>query len=314
MIDLVEVTKSYGDSLAVDGISLHVARGELSVLIGPSGCGKTTTLKLINRMLEPTSGRIEIDGRDVRGERVEELRRGIGYVIQSIGLFPHMTVAENIAVVPRLLGWDRERIRRRADELLELVGLDGAQYCRKYPRELSGGEAQRIGVARALAADPPLLLMDEPFGAVDPLNRQVLQAEFLKVQRKLHKTVVFVTHDLDEAVRIADRIVLMDQGRVVQDDLPERLLSHPASEFARQFVGEDRALKRLSRFAVGDHMRADAAARRHDGMTVGRASTVREALARMLAGGLKAIAVVDEAGAVVGEITMADVERLAGGS
>jgi osmoprotectant transport system ATP-binding protein len=256
MIELRNVTKMYGEFIAVDGVSFRVEEGEVCVLIGPSGCGKSTTVKLINRMFEPTSGEIRIGGKNVGGERPELLRRQIGYVIQNIGLFPHMSVAENIAVVPKLLGWDRAHIQDRTRELLDLIGLDHYRYAEKYPRQLSGGEAQRIGVARALAADPPILLMDEPFGAVDPLNRQTLQGEFLKIQRKLKKTVVFVTHDLDEAIRLADRIVLLLSGKVVQNDTPEQLLAHPANRFVRNFVGTDRALKRLSRFSVSDHMRS----------------------------------------------------------
>ncbi|HUX21511.1 MAG TPA: betaine/proline/choline family ABC transporter ATP-binding protein [Spirochaetia bacterium] len=255
MIELRGVTKKYGDFTAVNNISFTVENGEVCVLIGPSGCGKSTTIKLINRMLEPTTGEILVDGKNVLSERPEMLRRKIGYVIQNIGLFPHMTVSENIAVVPKLLGWEQHRIDERTESLLDLIGLKPVQYASKFPRELSGGEAQRIGVARALAADPPLLLMDEPFGAVDPLNRQVLQAEFQKIQRKLRKTVIFVTHDLDEAIRLADRIVLLDKGRILQNDTPENLLSRPASKFVRNFVGTDRALKRLSRFSVGDHLR-----------------------------------------------------------
>ena len=258
MIELRSVSKRYGDFTAVDDVSFRVEKGEVCVLIGPSGCGKSTTIKLINRMLEPTAGEIIVDGKSIRSERPELLRRGIGYVIQNIGLFPHMDVAENIAVVPKLLKWEPARISERTNELLDLIGLDPARYAHKYPRHLSGGEAQRIGVARALAADPPLLLMDEPFGAVDPLNRQTLQAEFLKIQKKLKKTVVFVTHDLDEAIRLADRIILLFKGKVVQDDSPEHLLSHPSSKFVRNFVGTDRALKRLSRFTAADYMRAPA--------------------------------------------------------
>lgn len=263
MIELRQVTKKYGDFTAVDGISFAVQNGEVCVLIGPSGCGKSTTIKLINRMLEPTSGEIFVEGRNVRDERPDALRRKIGYVIQNIGLFPHMTVAENIAVVPKLLGWQQPRIAGRTEQLLDLIGLNPALYAAKYPRELSGGEAQRIGVARALAADPPLLLMDEPFGAVDPLNRQILQDEFLKIQKKLRKTVIFVTHDLDEAIRLADRIVLLEKGKVLQNDSPEDLLARPANKFVRNFVGTDRALKRLSRFAVGDHIRETVSAALH---------------------------------------------------
>ncbi len=254
MIVLENVTKSYGEKAALQGISFDVENGELCVLIGPSGCGKSTTLKLINRMLEPDGGEILIEGRSVRDFKPELLRRKIGYVIQSIGLFPHMKVSQNIAVVPSLLKWERKRIGERVDYLLELVGLDPAIYRDKYPNELSGGEAQRIGVARALASDPPLLLMDEPFGAVDPLNREILQVEFLKIQRKLKKTVILVTHDLDEAIKLADKIVIMDMGRIVQIGQPENILSKPANSFVRNFVGTDRAIKRLSRFQVADYM------------------------------------------------------------
>jgi osmoprotectant transport system ATP-binding protein len=256
VITLESLTRHYGEKVAVDGLSLEVAEGEVCMLIGPSGCGKTTTLRMINRLIEPTGGRILIDGRDVRSMQVEELRRGLGYAIQSTGLFPHLSVAGNIGVVPRLLGWSKERIAARAGEMLELVGLDAAAYAHLYPRQLSGGEAQRVGVARALAADPPVLLMDEPFGAVDPLNRERLQAEFGRIQRELKKTVVFVTHDIDEAVRLADRIAVMRDGRLEQYDTPEALLDRPANRFVHDFIGADRALKRLSRVRVAEAMTA----------------------------------------------------------
>ncbi len=255
MIELKNVTKKYGDFTAVDGISFIVAKGEVCVLIGPSGCGKSTTLKMINRMLEPNNGEIFVNARNVADFKPELLRRQIGYVIQYIGLFPHMTVSANIGIVPRLLSWNREIIEKRVDELLNLIGLDPAKYSEKYPHELSGGEAQRIGVARAIAADPPILLMDEPFGAVDPLNREILQTEFIKIQKKLKKTVLFVTHDLDEAIRIADRILILGDGRIVQNDTPENILARPVNKFVHDFVGADRALKRLSRFSVGSVMR-----------------------------------------------------------
>jgi osmoprotectant transport system ATP-binding protein len=254
VISLEHVSRRYADKIAVDDLTLDVADGEVCVLIGPSGCGKTTTLRMINRLIEPTAGRILINGRDAAEMRPEELRRGLGYAIQSTGLFPHLTVAENIGVVPRLLGWDKERIAARAEELLALVGLDPGAYRDEYPRRLSGGEAQRVGVARALAADPPVLLMDEPFGAVDPLNRERLQAEFARIQRDLKKTVIFVTHDIDEAVRLADRIAVMREGRLEQYDTPEVLLERPANAFVRDFVGADRALKRLARVRVADVM------------------------------------------------------------
>ena len=257
MIQLEQLTKRYDDRLAVDHLSLEVPDGRVCVLIGPSGCGKTTTLRMINRLVEPTGGRILIDGRDTASLPAEELRRSLGYAIQSVGLFPHLTVAENVATVPRLLRWDKQRIRQRVREMLALVGLEPDDYEASYPRQLSGGEAQRVGVARALAADPPVLLMDEPFGAVDPLTRGRLQGEFARIQRELRKTVVFVTHDVDEAIRLADLIAIMRDGRLVQYDTPERVLDHPADGFVHDFVGVDRALKRLGRVRVADVMRTD---------------------------------------------------------
>jgi osmoprotectant transport system ATP-binding protein len=255
MIRLEHVTKSYNGTLAVNDFSLEIEKGEVCVLIGPSGCGKTTTLRMINRLVEPTSGEIWVNGEDVSKIRAELLRRSIGYAIQSVGLFPHMTVGANIAVVPELLRWDKARISRRVKELLRLVGLDPEQYFSKYVNQLSGGEAQRIGVARALAADPPILLMDEPFGAVDPLTRQRLQAQFLNIQKQLRKTIILVTHDLDEAILLADKIAVMQSGRLVQHDTPEVILAKPANKFVHDFVGVDRALKRLSRIGVGKFVR-----------------------------------------------------------
>jgi len=255
MIQIQNVTKKYGANIAVNNISLEIPAGEICCLIGPSGCGKSTAVKLINRMLEPESGEIFIDGKDTRDFQPELLRRHIGYVIQNVGLFPHMTVAENIAVVPQLLLWKQEKIEERTEELFRMMRMKSDQYRDKYPRELSGGEAQRIGVARALASDPKILLMDEPFGAVDPLNREGLQAEFMKIQSDLKKTVVFVTHDLDEAIRLGDRIALMQEGKIVQYDTPEEILAHPKNRFVSDFVGADRALKRLSRFPVSEFMK-----------------------------------------------------------
>lgn len=254
MIRLEHVTKAYGETIAVNDFSIEIAKGEVCVLIGPSGCGKTTTLRMINRLIEPTSGKIYVDGTDTSQMKPERLRLSIGYAIQSVGLFPHLTVARNIATVPELLGWDKSRIARRVAELLALVGLP-ADYARKYPRELSGGEAQRTGVARALAADPSILLMDEPFGAVDPLTRERLQAQFLRIQQALKKTVILVTHDLDEAIRLADRIAIMAAGKLVQYDTPEIILSRPVNKFVHDFVGTDRALKRLSRINVKSYIR-----------------------------------------------------------
>ena len=257
MIRLEQVTKAYGDTNAVNGLTFEVQEGEVCVLIGPSGCGKTTTLRMVNRLIEPTSGHIFVGERDIMSVTPEELRRGLGYAIQSVGLFPHLTVADNIMTVPKLLKWDRKRMADRVEELLTLVGLEPGEYSGKYPRQLSGGEAQRVGVARALAADPPVLLMDEPFGAVDPLNRERLQGEFARIQRSLRKTVIFVTHDVDEAIRLADRIALMRGGQLQQYATPEEILDHPANKFVHDFMGADRALKRLGRVRVSDAMRTD---------------------------------------------------------
>lgn len=247
MIRLDAVSKRYDDgTTAVAGLTLDVGRGELCVLVGPSGCGKTTTMKMVNRLVEPTSGRVLLDGDDVARIDPVQLRRRVGYVIQQVGLFPHQSVGDNVATVPRLLGWDRARTRARVGELLELVGLDPAVYTRRYPSQLSGGQRQRVGVARALAADPLVLLMDEPFSAVDPVARGRLQLEFLRLQRELGTTVVLVTHDVDEAVRLGDRIAVLRQGgHLEQYDTPTAVLGRPASEFVAGFVGADRAVKRL---------------------------------------------------------------------
>jgi len=231
--------------VALDGIDLEVPHGEVCVLLGPSGCGKTTTLKIINRLVTPTGGRVLVDGQDTGQFDVIELRRKIGYVIQQVGLFPHMTVEENIGVVPRLLGWTVEKRRQRARDLLAMVGLDPGAYAGRYPRELSGGQAQRIGVARALAADPPILLMDEPFGALDPLSREALQDEFLTMQSRLNKTIIFVSHDIDEAFKMADRIAIFRQGRIARQGTPDALLAAANDPFIESFIGRDRALKRL---------------------------------------------------------------------
>jgi len=247
-IRLEGISKVYADgTVGVAELDLTFAAGELSVLVGPSGCGKTTTMKMINRIIEPTTGRILLGGEDVTRVDPDQLRRRIGYVIQSVGLFPHQTVRTNVATVPRLLGWDKKRVRARVDELLESVGLDPGVYGDRYPAQLSGGQRQRAGVARALAADPPVLLMDEPFSAVDPIVRERLQSEFLRLQADVRKTIVFVTHDIEEAVRLGDRIAVMSYGgHVEQYASPAELLGKPASEFVADFVGADRGLKRLA--------------------------------------------------------------------
>ncbi|MFB9238489.1 ABC transporter ATP-binding protein [Plantactinospora siamensis] len=247
-ITLERIRKQYPDgTVAVTELSLPIRAGELVVLIGPSGCGKSTVLRMINRLIEPTSGRILLDDEDVTAVDPVQLRRRMGYVIQNVGLFPHQTIRTNVGTVPRLLGWSSARIRSRADELLELVGLDPGTFGRRYPHELSGGQRQRVGVARALAADPVVLLMDEPFSAVDPIARTRLQEEFLRLQAEVRKTIVLVTHDLDEAVRLGDRIAVLSQGgKLEQYDTPAKLLGEPASKFVREFVGADRGIRRLA--------------------------------------------------------------------
>jgi len=247
MIRLERVTKRYpGGQVAVRELTIEFPTGQLTMLVGPSGCGKTTTLKMINRLIEPSDGRIFHDEQDVTHVDPVALRLRMGYVIQNVGLFPHLSIADNVATVPRLLGWDRKRIQQRVNELLELVGLDPKQFGRRYPHQLSGGQRQRVGVARALGADPPVLLMDEPFGAIDRIARERLQNEFLRIQREVRKTVIFVTHDIDEAIKLGDRIAIMNQGRLEQYDTPAAILAKPASDLVVDLLGPDRGLKRLS--------------------------------------------------------------------
>lgn len=260
MIEFKNVAKQYPNGFrAVDNLSFSVPEGEICVLIGPSGCGKTTSMRMINRLIDITSGEIRINGQPNTELHVEELRRQIGYAIQQIGLLPHMTISDNIAIVPRLLNWDEARIRERIDDLLDLVGLDPDINRDKYPRQLSGGQQQRVGVARALGADPPIMLMDEPFGAVDPITREVLQGEFLRIQERVGKTIIFVTHDIDEAIKMGDRIAIMRDGHLVQYDTPDTILSHPKNKFVRDFVGTDRTLKRLGLVRIEDLMDPDPA-------------------------------------------------------
>lgn len=252
MIRFESVSKQYGSgAFAVQGLDLEVATGEVCALVGPSGGGKTTILKMVNRLVEPTSGRVLVDGQDVAAMNPVELRRRTGYVIQQVGLFPHLRVADNVASVPRLLGWGKDRVRSRVSEMLELVGLDPGTYAGRYPHQLSGGQAQRVGVARALAGDPPVLLMDEPFAAVDPIARDRLQQEFLHLQEQLRKTVILVTHDVDEAVTLGDRIAVLRQGGVLEQyDTPAEVLGNPATQFVADFIGADRGLRRLAVTAV----------------------------------------------------------------
>ncbi len=305
MISLEEVTKHYGGALAVDGLSLEVAEGETCVLVGPSGCGKTTTLKMINRLVEPTAGRIVVGGRDVARVDPVVLRRGIGYVIQQVGLFPHLDVADNVATVPRLLGWERDRIRARVDGLLDLVGLDPATFRHRRPEELSGGQRQRVGVARALAADPPVLLMDEPFGAVDPVTRGRLQEEFVRLQDELGKTVVLVTHDIDEALRLGDRLaVLAEGGRLAQFGTPAEILTRPASDFVASFVGAGATLKRLGLLPVTAAVDPAAPA---GPLRIGAGATLAEATEALLASVGAAVDVVD-GDRRLGAVTLASIQ------
>jgi osmoprotectant transport system ATP-binding protein len=288
MIELRHVRKVFPGSVspAVTDLSFEVPEGAVATLVGPSGCGKSTTLRMINRLIEPTSGTILVGGQDVRAQDPTELRRGIGYVIQQVGLFPHRTIAQNVGTVPQLLGWDRSRIRARVGELLELVGLDAGLGAR-YPSELSGGQQQRVGVARALAADPPVLLMDEPFGAVDPLVRARLQDELLALQRELHKTIVFVTHDIDEAIRLGDRMAVLDVGGVLaQYGPPDEVLAAPSGGFVSRFLGSERGLKRLALQSV-------ATARLERGPAVAAGATAAEVHSVMQRTGTDWVAVVD---------------------
>lgn len=255
MIELVELTKTFPGQRtpAVDRLSLSVARGEIVVLVGPSGCGKTTSMELINRLIEPTSGHIILDGEDVTSGNPDHLRRRIGYVIQETGLLPHRTIAQNIGTVPKLVGWDKDRTAARVDELLGMVGMDPDTYRSRYPKELSGGQRQRVGVARAMAADPPVMLMDEPFGAIDPITRDRLQNEFLRLQQQIQKTIIFVTHDIDEAIKMGDRIaVLRDQSHIAQFDTPENLLTNPVDDYVSDFIGAGASLKRLNLSRIRD--------------------------------------------------------------
>jgi osmoprotectant transport system ATP-binding protein len=313
-IVLDHVTKRYGNSArpAIDDLSLTIPAGEICVLIGPSGGGKTTAMKMINRLISITEGDITIDGTSVRSLELTELRRGIGYVIQQIGLFPHMTVERNIGTVPRLLGWDDKRTRARSHELLELVGLDPEEHAKRFPSQLSGGQRQRVGLARAMAADPPLMLMDEPFGAIDPITRERLQNDFLRLHRELRKTVVFVTHDIDEAIKMGDRIAILREGGVLaQFDTPEAILAEPADEFVAQFVGADRGLKRLALrrleevelLPVPDHDSAAVPA-------CSAKTSLRDALSIMLTEGSDGVVVIGEDEKATGYITVEVVSRL----
>lgn len=347
LIEYRAVSKKYQESWAVQDLNLDIEEGRLVALIGPSGSGKTTTLRMSNRLVQPDSGEVRYAGKALQSWKPEDLRRGMGYVIQSVGLFPHLSVLDNVCTVLSLIGTPRAAAVLRADELLHLVGLDPAVYRKRWPRELSGGEAQRVGVARALAADPPVLLMDEPFGAVDPLQRARLQDEFLRIQREIRKTVIFVTHDLDEAIRLADTVVLMREGKVAQIATPAELLANPNDDFVRDFLGEDRTLKRLSRMDAGTAVdpaftvatgetapeldsscggptqywvvdgEGKPIGRVRPGetgsiwqvppATIGDGASLKEALASMLQNGSTVVAVIDQKGVLAGEISLASI-------
>jgi osmoprotectant transport system ATP-binding protein len=309
-IVLDHVTKRYGNSArpAIDDLSITIPAGEICVLIGPSGGGKTTAMKMINRLISITEGDITIDGQSVKSLETTELRRGIGYVIQQIGLFPHMTVENNIGTVPRLLGWDKARIRARAHELLELVGLDPDEHAKRYPSQLSGGQRQRVGLARAMAADPPLMLMDEPFGAIDPITRERLQNDFLRLHREIRKTVVFVTHDIDEAIKMGDRICLLREGGVLaQYDTPEAILTSPADDFVAQFVGEDRGLKRLALKRLDEVELQPVPADANGTPRCPGRTSLRDALSLMLTESSRGVVVLDGDGQPKGYLSVEDV-------
>ncbi len=307
-ISLKSLTKRYPgtDKAAVDSVNMEIPAGEIVVFVGPSGCGKTTTMRMINRMIPPSGGVIEIDGQDIASLNDTTLRRQIGYVIQQIGLIPHLTIASNVALVPKLLKWDKDRITARVDEMLTVVGLDPEVYRDRYPRQLSGGQQQRVGVARALAADPPIMLMDEPFGAVDPITRGRLQDEFRNLQQTLKKTIVFVTHDFDEALKLGDRIAVLREGsQIAQYDTPEAILANPADEFVSGFIGEGAALKRLH-FEQVSSLDLDNEPTAGGDVSISPTDSLHLALDLMVGKGLAAIPVVD-GGRTLGAVTVSDI-------
>ncbi len=310
----VEVTKIYPGrrTPAVSDLTLEISAGEICVLIGPSGSGKTTAMKVVNRLIPISSGDVTIDGRSILDLDETELRRGIGYVFQQIGLFPHMTVEGNVGTVPRLAGWSKERIRDRARELLELVGLDPDEDMGRYPGEFSGGQQQRIGVARAMAADQPLMLMDEPFGALDPITRDRLQDDFLRLHAEVPKTVVFVTHDIDEAIKMGHRIAILRDGELVQYDTPDRILAAPANDFVADFVGADRGLKRLVVWRLRDVPLDSEAPEGETAPSAREDMSLRDALSLMLTEGVERLAVVDGDGHAKGAIALSTITRLIG--
>ena len=314
MIEFRGVSKTYPGSEmpVVNDLSFEVLEGEVCVLVGPSGCGKTTSMRMVNRLIEPSEGQILIDGEPNTSMSGTQLRRKIGYAIQQIGLFPHRTIAENIGTVPGLVGWEKERIRSRTEELLDLVGLDPGAYRDRYPAELSGGQQQRVGVARAMAADPPIMLMDEPFGAVDPITRERLQDEFLHIQDNIKKTIIFVTHDIDEAIKMGDKIAILKEGGILaQYDTPESILSAPDSEFVSSFVGSDRVLKRLSLTRVGDVDLEPANGHAEGLPELSEQTSLKDALSEMIGSGVERGVVVSD-GNVLGSLTLDAIRQLSG--
>lgn len=306
MIKLKNITKKFGDKIAVDNLSIELKKGEICTFVGESGCGKSTTLKMINRLIDADFGVIEINGENICNYKEEELRRKIGYVVQSIGLFPHMNVRENISIVPKLLKWDEEKILERVKELINLVGLDVQSYINKYPSELSGGEAQRIGVARALAADPEIILMDEPFGAIDPLNRGNLQESFLKIQKDLKKTVIFVTHDMDEAMKMGDKIAIMSKGRLEYFGSPEEIVLSK-NEFIKSFLGTESHIKILARFNVEKYMNSKYKENTKHNVDV--KANVRDVIANMFEHGVDKINVMKN-NEIVGTVFLNDIIKI----
>ncbi len=318
MIEFDGVSKTYSgsDDPVVNDLTFNIEDGEICVLVGPSGCGKTTSMRMVNRLIEPTEGQIRIDGEPNTSMSGTQLRRKIGYAIQQIGLFPHRTIADNIATVPNLLGWEKDRTAGRTDELLDLVGLAPDQYRDRYPAELSGGQQQRVGVARALAADPPIMLMDEPFGAVDPITRDRLQNEFLRIQQDIKKTIVFVTHDIDEAIKMGDKIAILKEGGILaQYDTPENVLVNPASEFVQSFVGGDRVLKRLSLTRVGDMQLDPPTGNGQNLPRIQEQWTLRDALSEIIGAGADRGVVVDgDGGASSGTLTLDSIREISHGA
>ncbi|AJY73400.1 ABC transporter ATP-binding protein [Paenibacillus beijingensis] len=312
-IEFRNVSKSYPGSNrpAIQNVSFTVESGQFIVLLGSSGCGKTTLLKMVNRLYEQSEGQILIDGEDTKSVSLNDLRRRIGYVIQQSGLFPHMTVEQNISVVPEMLGWDKARISARIDELLELVHLEPKVYRKRYPRQMSGGQQQRVGLARALAADPPFMLMDEPFGAIDAITRTKLQDELVSIQKKLHKTILFVTHDVEEALRMADKIIILKDGDIVQYDTPLEILLNPKNDFVKNLTGGHDLIRQISLINVTDVMeKLDAPYMKPEKAAVSENSDLKTVLTLLLREGEEALHVVNEAGYAVGRVTLSDLQKL----